>query len=68
MPEKHKPGSDYIKVSVPAGTKTYFDKLAASEGVSVQSLVAPVLNAVARGEISRLFQFEQGGAVDKRRG
>ena len=62
MNEKHKPGSDYIKVSVPAETKAYFDKQAHREGVSVQSLVAPVLNAVARGEISRPFQFPDGSA------
>jgi len=44
-----------IKASAPLATCEFFQNLADKEGVTVQSLVAPVLNAYARGEIRRDF-------------
>jgi hypothetical protein len=48
-------GMGIIKASAPLATCEFFQSLADREGVTVQSLVAPVLNAYARGEIRRDF-------------
>ena len=41
----------FLKVSIPQPTVDWLRDRAAREGVTLQSLVAPVLNAYARGEI-----------------
>lgn len=44
-----------LRANVPQATEDWFRNKAAREGVTIQSLVAPVLNAVARGEIQGGF-------------
>jgi hypothetical protein len=46
---KHAVG--YLKANVPRSTEEWFRQKALKEGVPMQALIAPVLNAVARGEI-----------------
>ena len=52
-PKKPQPGRSLciLKVNIPAVTVDWLRDRAAREGVTLQSLVAPVLNAFARGEI-----------------
>lgn len=56
-PNEAAKGMDFLKVAVPAATAQWFRDKAATEGVSQQSLIAPVLNAVARGEIASSFSY-----------
>lgn len=46
---KHQPGQmGSLRATVPASTEQWFRDLAAYEGISVQAVVAPVLNAYVR--------------------
>jgi hypothetical protein len=48
-------GVEFIRVTVPAARAEQLRKLAADEGITVQGLLAPVLNSFAKGEIRREY-------------
>ena len=56
MAAKHKPaGMDTLRAAVPIETARWFRDLAAKEGIAIQAVLAPVLNAYARGELRQQF-------------
>jgi len=52
---KTEKGMESLKVSVPRETAEWFRARAAKEGIAIQAVTAPVLNAFARGEIKQEF-------------
>ena len=50
-------GMGQLKAGVPKATEQWFRDKAAREGIPMQSLIAPILNAVARGEITGGFSY-----------
>lgn len=51
---------DTLRAAVPGETGEWFRATAAREGISVQAVLAPVLNAYARGEIRQEFTQQPG--------
>lgn len=61
MAAKHKPlGMDTLRAAVPGETGQWFRDKAAREGIPLQAVLAPVLNAYARGEITQGFSQQPG--------
>ena len=50
-----KRGPDSLRISVPAETGDWYRQQAAREGIPLQSIIAPLLNAVARGQDPPVF-------------
>jgi hypothetical protein len=57
-------GNQQIKVTVPADVAQYFESQAARYGCTTSAAAAPVLCAMARGEIQRPPFAQQPGAAD----
>ena len=51
-------GMVIIRAAVPVATAEFYRQLAAKEGIAISAIVAPLLNARARGEITNTFQQE----------
>lgn len=54
-------GMELLRATVPADTMAWFRQQAADQGIPIQSIVAPVLNAYARGVIQQ--SFNQNAAI-----
>jgi LDH2 family malate/lactate/ureidoglycolate dehydrogenase len=52
-------GVEFVRITVPAERADQLRKLAADEGITVQGLVAPVLNSLAKGELRREYVMPQ---------
>jgi LDH2 family malate/lactate/ureidoglycolate dehydrogenase len=48
-------GVEFIRITVPSERAAQLRKLAADEGITVQGLVAPVLNSLAKQELRREY-------------
>jgi hypothetical protein len=48
-------GVDFIRVTMPATRADQLRKMAAEEGITVQALVAPILNSLAKGEVKHEY-------------
>ena len=53
-------GMKRISVTVPEAVADYYQKQGASYGTSTSSAAAPVLCAMARGEIKQTFGYQPG--------
>lgn len=60
-----KRGPDSLRISVPAETGDWYRQQAAREGIPLQAVLAPVLNAYARGEIRQGFTQQPGDTARK---
>ena len=49
-----------LRASVPQETSDWFREQAEREGIPIQAVLAPVLNAYARGEITQGFTRQPG--------